>query len=251
MGFMANLKGQQALGLQGKGQNAEAKAKYAEAYAAGMNQPRLLLAYAVLLIRDGEFQQAKDMLVKMQKLPGITPDQKAQLFMDYAVCCYKLGDLERGVNLLEKQHLRQPTGMIYETLGYLYVEKYDQARKAEFLANPPQPEVDERFGSEAPAVDPEEAWNAGVEKALAFNKEAADYDDEDAVCLDNLLPRVGRQAGRPGMVRQGPCRQARADRHPVVPQPLRRGGWRHRRSHRQAGNGAGGPLLSAEQGDQG
>jgi len=186
MGFMANLKGQQALGLQGKGQNAEAKAKYAEAYAAGMNQPRLLLAYAVLLIRDGEFQQAKDMLVKMQKLPGITPDQKAQLFMDYAVCCYKLGDLERGVNLLEKQHLRQPTGMIYETLGYLYVEKYDQARKAEFLANPPQPEVDERFGSEAPAVDPEEAWNAGVEKALAFNKEAADYDDEDAVCLDNL-----------------------------------------------------------------
>lgn len=201
MGFMANFKGQQALGLQGKGNIAEAKQKYAEAYAAGMDQPRLLLSYAVLLIREGEFQQAKELLVKTQKAPGITPDQKTQLFMDYAVCCYKMGDLERGVKLLEKQHKRQATGMIYETLGYLYVEKYDMQRKADFLANPPKIDEDDPFAAEEPQ-SPEEAWQAGVEKTLAFNKEAVDYDDEDSVCLDNLAQTYYRVLGDKAAARE-------------------------------------------------
>ena len=105
MGFMANLKGQQALTLQSKGRNDEARAKYEEAIKAGMNQPRLLLAYSVLLIRAGEYEKARDLLVKTQKAPGITADQKSQLFMNYAVCAYKLGDAEKGLALLEKQHL--------------------------------------------------------------------------------------------------------------------------------------------------
>ena len=196
MGFMANLKGQQALSLQGKGKIEESMAKFAEAYEAGMDQPRLLLSYAVLLIRDNQFQKARELLVKMQKNPALTPDQKAQLFMDYAVCCYKLGDLERGVALLEKQHQRQPNGLVYETLGYLYVEKFDPAHKAAFLAAPPTEEVDDRFGNVlTPELTPEEAWQAGVEKALAFNQEAVAYDDEDSVCLDNLAQTYYRVLG--------------------------------------------------------
>ena len=78
MGFMANLKGQQALTLQSKGRNDEARAKYEEAIKAGMNQPRLLLAYSVLLIRAGEYEKARDLLVKTQKAPGITADQLAE-----------------------------------------------------------------------------------------------------------------------------------------------------------------------------
>lgn len=152
--FMANFKGQKAARLQSKGNYDEARKVYAEAYAAGMNDPRLLLAYSVLLIRAYEFEAAKELLVKTQKAPGITAEQKSQLFMNYAVCCFKLGDIQRGIDLLEKQHQRQPTGLIYGTLGCLYVE-------------------------------------AGMtEKALSYNQEALAYDDEDPICLDNMAKPI-------------------------------------------------------------
>ena len=93
MSFFANLKAQQAYKLHSKGQWQEARPLYEDAIAKGMNNPRYLLSYAILLIRLGEYQKAKDHLVKIQKHPGLTPEQKVQLFMDYAVCCYKLGDL--------------------------------------------------------------------------------------------------------------------------------------------------------------
>ena len=66
--FMANFKGQKAARLQSKGNYDEARKVYAEAYAAGMNDPRLLLAYSVLLIRAYEFEAAKELLVKLSKL---------------------------------------------------------------------------------------------------------------------------------------------------------------------------------------
>lgn len=169
MGFLGNLKGKQALSLQSKLQNEAAIAKYAEALEAGMDQPRLLLAYSVLLIRSGEYEQAKALLVKTQKAPGITPDQKSQLFMNYAVCAYKLGDLERGLQLLEKQHLHQASGLIYQTLGYLYVEKYQPANK---------PAADD--------VEAVAAWDEGLAKAKAYLEESVDYDDTDPICLDNM-----------------------------------------------------------------
>ncbi len=194
MGFMANLKGQQALALQGKKKIEEAKAKYAEAYAEGMDQPRLVLAYAVLLIRDNEFQKAKDMLVKLQKQP-MSADQTSQMYMDYAVCCYKLGNLSKAVDLLEKQHRRQPSGLVYETLGYLYAEQFDESNKEAFMAEPHTVEVDERFGDEAEEIDPEKAWEEGKQKALAFNQEAVEYDDEDSVSLDNLAQTYYRVIG--------------------------------------------------------
>lgn len=157
--FMANFKGQKAARLQSKGNYDEARKEYAEAYAAGMNDPRLLLAYSVLLIRAYEFEAAKELLVKTQKAPGITAEQKSQLFMNYAVCCFKLGDIQRGIDLLEKQHQRQPTGLIYGTLGCLYVE-------------------------------------AGMtEKALSYNQEALAYDDEDPICLDNMGQTYYRLVG--------------------------------------------------------
>ena len=62
---------------------------------------------AEYMMLRGKSQDAKDHLVKLQKHPGLTAEQKVQLFMDYAVCCYKLGDIDRGVHLLESQHKRQ------------------------------------------------------------------------------------------------------------------------------------------------
>ena len=209
MSLMANFKAQRALTLQTKGRNDEALALYNQAYEDGMNQPRCLLAYATLLIRNAEFEKAKGLLLKTEKLPGITPDQKKQLFMDYAVCCYKLGEIDKGIRLLERQHQHSPSGMIYETLGYLYVEKYDLAHKPSleaWMAAQPKPEEpapaeqsdDQQASgeggstegeSEEPAPDPaaafEAEWQEGLARAQAYIDSSVEYDDEDSICLDN------------------------------------------------------------------
>ncbi len=198
MGFIANMKGQRAYILQSKGKPEEARKLYEEAVAGGLADARCLLAYAVLLIRSGEYAKARELLVKTQKAPGITPEQKTQLFMNYAACVYKMGDIDKGIHLLESQHKHQPAGLIYQTLGYLYVEKYQLENKpapeapapveevpAENPTSEAQPEGEEPAAA-APALTPLEAYEQGVEKGLAFCQEAVAYDDEDPVCMDNI-----------------------------------------------------------------
>ncbi|MBQ8537421.1 MAG: tetratricopeptide repeat protein [Clostridia bacterium] len=158
MSFKGNLTGRKAIGLQSKGQDQEALAIYQQAMAEGMDSMRYILAYSVLLLRLGRFEEAKDLLVKYQKAP-MTPDQKQQLFMNYAVCAYKLGNIEKALVVLEGQYAKNPSGMIYSTLGYLYVEAGD------------------------------------FEKAKEFNEKALDYDDEDSICLDNMGQTYYRLGG--------------------------------------------------------
>ena len=230
MGFMTGLKANKAYRLQRNGQTEEAIKIYEEAFAEGLNDPRYVLAYALLIIRKGEYQKAKDFLVKHQKAPGMTPDQRVTLLVDYATCCFRLGDLDKGINTLEQQFRKTETGLLYQTLGYLYVEKYDAANKPEFPEEPAGTEEteeaeetadaddtaeDSATGDAEPAQQPEEAsepaaadekqlspreaWDAGVEKAEAFIQASVDYDDEDSICLDNMgqfLYRVrGDRAG--------------------------------------------------------
>ncbi len=183
MGFFTKIKASRAMALHNKGDIEGARKLYEEAIAEGLNMPRPLLAYALILIRAEEFEKAKALLIKTQKAEGITPEQKSQLFMDYAVCCHKLGETEKGVALLEKQHRRTPTGMTYQTLGYLYVEQFSPEHKATFLAYKPAASEDE---APAPAEDREKLWEEGIQKTLAFNQEALEYDEEDSVVLDNL-----------------------------------------------------------------
>jgi len=197
MGFLANMKGNKALTLQSKGKHDEARALYAEAVKDGLDNPRALLAYALLLIRAEDYEQAKAILVKAQKAPGITAEQKSQLVMDYAVCCHKQGDIERGVDLLERQHRRKPTGSTYETLGYLYVEQYDMGRKDAFLAatRAAQAKAAEDDMMQPATQTPEELWDAGAQKTMDFNMEALDYDDEDSITMDNIAQTYYRVIG--------------------------------------------------------
>ena len=213
MGFMTGFKANKAMTLQTKGQNEEALKLYQEVYEEGFIAARPMLSYAVLLIRAGEYTKAQEVLVKTQKAPGITAEQKSQLFMDYAVCCFKLGDTDRGVRLLERQHAKAPTGLTYGALGYLYVEQYDLANKDARLAairakaaEKAEATVTEEAveGEEAaeeaqqPAasqVDAEALWQEGLQKALLFNKDALEYDDEDPIFLDNLAQTYYRCLG--------------------------------------------------------
>ncbi len=200
MGFMATMKAQKAYSLHGKGDLAGAKKLYQEAVDKGLDSPRFLLGYAVLLIREGSYQQAKDILVKTQKCPGLNDEMKIQMFVDYAACCFKLGQMERGVELLERQHRKQVSGLVYQTLGYLYVEKYlpDARPRLTPVDLPEQPASDEQAEAEPISAEDEAArlrkaqeesdaaWTEGREAAKRFLEEAVEYDDEDPVCLDNL-----------------------------------------------------------------
>ena len=139
---------------------------------------------------------------------SVLREQRITLFVDYAACCFRLGDIDKGINTLEQQFRKTETGLIYQTLGYLYVEKYDAANKPVFdepeapadepeeaAAEEPAEEEDETAeGAEAAEsaetaekpLSPREAWDAGVKKAEDFITRSIEYDDADAICLDNM-----------------------------------------------------------------
>ena len=178
MGFMATLKAQ------------------------GLDNPRFLLSYSVLLIRSGEYEKARDLLKKSEKVPGMNDEQKTQLFTNYAACMYRLGSLDKGINLLEKRALRAPNGMLYQTLGYLYCEKFDmnhvpdfEAIDAENMQKHAQAVEEVKAQAAAAGVEPSlpepptparDAYLAQKERAQKFIEESIDYDDEDTICLDNM-----------------------------------------------------------------
>ena len=210
MGFMSAMKANKAHRLQQAGRREEAIKLYEEVFAEGLNEPRFLLAYALLIIRDGQYQKAKEFLVKHQKVP-MAPGQRVELLVYYATCCFRLGNVDKGIDVLEQQFRKTETGLLYQTLGYLYVDKYDRNHRPDFEAmkaeaaqaaeseapaeedgepeNPAEETPAEERApeeTEAPALSPEEEWEAGIEKAEAFIRKSVEYDEEDPVCLDNL-----------------------------------------------------------------
>ncbi|MBQ2954654.1 MAG: hypothetical protein IJE07_14070 [Clostridia bacterium] len=205
MGFFASLKGNMALNAHNKGDLVKARKLYEEALAGGLLSARPMLGYAILLIRAGEYEKAMDLLLKTQKAPDLTPERKSQLYVDYAACCAKTGQLEKGVRLLEKQHDRHPTGLTYQTLGYLYVEYLlPEATPVATEATEIRPLDGEVLPEGEMTVEQKQAildarWQDSMERATALMAAAVDYDDEDPVCLDNMgqwLYRVkGDKAG--------------------------------------------------------
>ena len=150
MSFMATLKAQSAGRKYQSGDVEAAKILYQEAIDMGLKDPRYILGYSVLLLRGGEYQKARELLVQHQKNPLLNAESRKQLHVNYAVCVYKLGDHEKAIRVLEGQHQKDPSGLVYQTLGYLYVAAKD------------------------------------TDKAIAYNMEAMEYDDEDPITLDNI-----------------------------------------------------------------
>lgn len=194
MGLIASLKGNMALRAHTKGDIEKAKKLYQEAMDKGLMEARPMLGYSLLLIREGSYEEAMALLLKTQKAPDLTPDRKSQLFVDYAACCAKTGQLNKGVALLEKQHARTPVGLTYQTLGYLYVEQLAQGKpvadESTVVMVPGPHEFSDPVPAEGLTVEEkqkilEEQWAAKVEKARKLLDDALEYDDEDPVCLDN------------------------------------------------------------------
>ena len=204
MGFMTPIKANRAYRLQQKGQKEEALKLYEEVFAEGLRDPRYILSYALILIRDGQYRKAKEFLVKNQKAPGMTGSQRTTLLVDYAACCFRLGDIDKGINTLEQQFRKGETGLLYQTLGYLYVEKYDAANRPAEQEAPAEPvteaaeepaEAAAEETAEEKALSPLEAWEAGFAKAEEFITKSVEYDEEDPICLDNMAQFIYRAKG--------------------------------------------------------
>lgn len=204
MGFMASLKAQMAMRAHGKGDLEKAKALYQEAIDKGVLEARPMLAYALILIREGKYEEAMALLLKAQKAPDLTPDRKTQLFVDYAACCAKTGQLDKGVKLLERQHERTPIGISYQTLGYLYVEQLAAGKpvadESTVVMVPGPHEFSDPVPGEGLTVEEKQAildeqWAAKVEKARKLLEDSIEYDDEDPVCLDNMAQFLYRVMG--------------------------------------------------------
>ena len=153
MGFRDALKVRKAIILHQRGKETEARALYQQLYESGHLSAPYMLYYSVILLREGGEENCRkvlEILKKAEKAPDLDAHRRRELKVDYAEAMYILGDLEGAIQLLEQAHGEGPSGLVYQILGYLYIQAGEK------------------------------------EKALAYNLEALEYDDEDAIVLDNL-----------------------------------------------------------------
>ena len=158
MSFLGNMAGNKALSAHSKGDYRTALKLYEEAYEKGMDKPRLLRGYSVLLIRTSQFDKALEVLKRMEQMP-MDAKEKTDLHINYAIILWQKGHLDRAMEILEDEFRHTKNGTLYSIIGYLKIEQGD------------------------------------AEEAIRFNKEAIEYDDEDPVFLDNLGQTYYRLVG--------------------------------------------------------
>ena len=153
----------QANDLNKRGRMAEAKAKfedakkqYEEAYAAGCRRTNILMAYAVLLMRLGDFARARELMKEISAIGGLSEDTHFELRVNYSICLWRLGILDEAIKTIAYAGKHAKNGSYYSSLGTFLVEQAG------------------RTGQES-----------DFEAAKALLDEAMDYDDEDAATLDN------------------------------------------------------------------
>lgn len=164
----AQLSGQKALRAHMAGNRLcdDAKAKeatekyrealrfYEQALALPGQKPNVYRGYAILLLRMGELDKAHDVMQQMRGLRDMTDDDWFQLRINYSVYLWKTGDLDKAIETIGRAAKEKLNATVYTTMGIYLV---DQARQTgDFTA------------------------------VQEFNRQAMDYDDEDAGTLDNM-----------------------------------------------------------------
>lgn len=127
---------------------------YDEAYRMGCAKPTIMIGYAVLLMREGDYEKAREVMLKIEKMPGLTSDDWYHLRLNFSVYQWHAGQLDKAIETARRSCGEHLTSSVYTTLGMYMVDKARETRE--------------------------------FEEALKFNLEAVEYDDEDAGALDNL-----------------------------------------------------------------
>lgn len=172
MGFFDNFKSNQAgakayrmhvtgmqLRKQGKYDESEVKLNeaiklYDEAYAKGFRKTNALQGYALLLMRSGNFERAREIMLECSKAEKMTQDERFSLRVDFSICQWKMGNLDKAIETIRMAAETKKNSLIYTTLGMYLIERG--------------------------------RLTGDFEEAIALNNEAYDYDDEDAGVLDNM-----------------------------------------------------------------
>jgi len=150
MSMLGNLYGFMGYYNHSRSKLEKAEALYEKGLAKGMEKPNYKLAYGVLLLKKGEFAKARDLFSNVLISAYSNGNIKIIAKTNLAIAYWKLGEIDTAVEMLEEIYKKYRNGRIYQTMGYILIEKGD------------------------------------LDKALKFNLEALDYDDEDPVILDNL-----------------------------------------------------------------
>ena len=142
---------------------AQALALYEEAERLGAQDYNVLRGYAVLLLREGEFERARDLMLKISRRKGLSEEEWFSLRVQLSLYQWKTGQLDKAIETIGRAAAHKVNGMIYSTLGMYLVDK---ARQSGDFA-----------------------------EALAYNEKALEYDDEDGSVLDNMGQLYESMAG--------------------------------------------------------
>lgn len=132
---------------------AEAVRLYKQAFEGGCRRSNILISYAVLLMRKGDFETARDLMKVISKEAPMSEEQHFELRVNYSVCLWHLGLLDEAIKTLEYAGKYSKNSTYYTTMGSFMIDK---ARET-----------------------------GDFEAAKALLDEAMDYDDEDAMTLDS------------------------------------------------------------------
>ncbi len=157
-GYFEHLKGNR-LSDQKKPEAAKVAHKkamelYSKGIDMGASKPREVMAYGVLLLRMGEYEKAKEIFRKADKMPNTTKADKRQVRINYSIAQWKVGKLDDAILILEEVSKEGNNATIYGSLGFMYIERGDKS--------------------------------GDYTKAKEYNLEALDYDEDDPVILDNV-----------------------------------------------------------------
>ncbi len=142
----------------------EAIKLYEQAYDMGYRKTAALQGYALLLMRRGEFERARQIMLECDKDKEMSKEDRLSLRIDYSICQWRMGRLDKAIETVRTAAQTTMNGTIYTTLGMFLVEK---ARET-----------------------------GDFQEALQFNQEAVDYDAEDPGVLDNIGQLSRRMADK-------------------------------------------------------
>lgn len=108
-----------------------------------------LLGFSFLLLRLGKLEQAQEILVRAERMP-LGREEKMAYLTNASLLLWKQGRLDEATAMLEEAQADYKNTNLYGSLGYFYILSGD------------------------------------LDKALAYNLEAFDYNNKSAVIADNL-----------------------------------------------------------------